>query len=154
MAEREVSRDRPVAAPDRRSGQDALLREAYEALRVELAGARERERERLAELAVLAALLCRRDDEIAQLERQGRWLRRAVKVLRAMKARRWWTGKGDARDTEARWLASAGVFDVGAYLAAYPDIARAGLDPLDHFLRFGLAENRLPVADDGKDGAA
>ena len=34
------------------------------------------------------------------------------------------------------------VFDTSAYLAANPDIAAAGLDPLDHYLRFGVYEGR------------
>ena len=35
-------------------------------------------------------------------------------------------------------------FDAGWYLARYPDVAAAGLDPLTHFLRFGVAEGRDP----------
>ena len=35
-------------------------------------------------------------------------------------------------------------FDAGWYSARYPDVAAAGLDPLTHFLRFGIAEGRDP----------
>jgi SAM-dependent methyltransferase len=35
-------------------------------------------------------------------------------------------------------------FDPYFYLAHYPDVAAAGVDPLDHYLRHGQAEGRLP----------
>jgi len=35
-------------------------------------------------------------------------------------------------------------FDPSWYLSAYPDVAEAGVDPLQHFLRFGLREWRQP----------
>jgi hypothetical protein len=39
---------------------------------------------------------------------------------------------------------SAG-FDPAFYLAQYPDIAAAGMDPLLHYVQFGRAEGRLPL---------
>lgn len=36
------------------------------------------------------------------------------------------------------------LFDSEWYLERYPDIARAGLDPLEHFIRNGAAEGRSP----------
>lgn len=36
------------------------------------------------------------------------------------------------------------LFDAEWYCARYPDISRANTDPLEHFLRFGLAEGRDP----------
>src|SRR5690554_6913725 len=36
------------------------------------------------------------------------------------------------------------VFSTRWYLERYPDVARAGLNPLVHFLRFGVHEGRLP----------
>jgi len=41
-------------------------------------------------------------------------------------------------------LAAGGLLDSGWYLNRYPDIAAAGADPLDHFLRFGGEEGRAP----------
>lgn len=35
-------------------------------------------------------------------------------------------------------------FDAPFYLATNPDVAAAGVDPLQHYLRFGRAEGRLP----------
>ena len=38
-------------------------------------------------------------------------------------------------------------FDTTAYLAAYPDVVAAQVDPLAHFLQFGIHEGRSPFAD-------
>lgn len=37
-------------------------------------------------------------------------------------------------------------FNAQWYLATYPDVAAAGIDPWQHYLRFGKAEGRLPFA--------
>jgi hypothetical protein len=38
-------------------------------------------------------------------------------------------------------------FDTAAYLAAYADVAAAGVNPLLHFLHFGIAEGRSAFGD-------
>lgn len=38
------------------------------------------------------------------------------------------------------------IFDAGWYLQQYPDVAAAGVEPLQHYLRFGRAEGRFPCA--------
>jgi GT2 family glycosyltransferase len=50
------------------------------------------------------------------------------------------TEEGLARDR--RLIELSGLFDTGFYLAEYPDVARAGFDPIDHYLKFGAQENR------------
>ena len=40
----------------------------------------------------------------------------------------------------------SGLFDEAWYLKTYPDVAQAGLDPVEHYLRFGAAEARNPSA--------
>ncbi|HWU03108.1 MAG TPA: hypothetical protein VN222_10250 [Novosphingobium sp.] len=42
-------------------------------------------------------------------------------------------------------LRAAGLFDTEAYLARNDDVARAGHDPLRHFLQNGLPEGRAPL---------
>ncbi|MGU3662324.1 hypothetical protein [Methylobacterium fujisawaense] len=37
-------------------------------------------------------------------------------------------------------------FDAGYYLEAYPDIRDSGVDPLEHFLKWGWREGRNPSA--------
>jgi serralysin len=39
-------------------------------------------------------------------------------------------------------------FDTLGYLTANPDVAAAGVDPLGHYLQFGIYEGR-PVVHDG-----
>lgn len=43
-----------------------------------------------------------------------------------------------------RVIEGSGLFDRNWYLANYQDVAEAGLDPLDHYLRFGAREGRDP----------
>ncbi len=38
----------------------------------------------------------------------------------------------------------SGLFDAAFYLERYPDIRRAGIDPLRHYMRHGAAEGRKP----------
>jgi hypothetical protein len=38
----------------------------------------------------------------------------------------------------------SGGFDPEWYLARNPDVARAGIDPLEHFLKHGQWEGRAP----------
>ena len=40
--------------------------------------------------------------------------------------------------------ATKAEFDAQWYLAAYPDVAQAGIDPWEHYLRHGAEEGRLP----------
>ena len=45
------------------------------------------------------------------------------------------------RKRRKRWIGGVG-FDRDWYLKEYPDIARAGIDPLDHYVRYGIKESR------------
>ena len=54
---------------------------------------------------------------------------------------------GDAAQTRARHfqlVTESGLFDSEYYLSAYPDIAAAGVNPLDHFFYYGYKEGRRP----------
>ncbi|MBL3527808.1 MAG: hypothetical protein JMN27_09570 [gamma proteobacterium endosymbiont of Lamellibrachia anaximandri] len=41
-------------------------------------------------------------------------------------------------------LKDSGLFDESWYLAEYPDVAEAGIDPIQHYLRYGASEGRNP----------
>ncbi len=41
-------------------------------------------------------------------------------------------------------LKDSGLFDETWYLAEYPDVAEAGIDPVQHYLRYGASEGRNP----------
>ena len=44
-------------------------------------------------------------------------------------------------------IAKSSLFSADWYLARYPDVAAAGMDPLEHYLRHGAAEGRDPGPD-------
>ena len=41
-------------------------------------------------------------------------------------------------------IRSSGCFDEDWYLSHYPDVARAGLDPVEHYVKYGWLEGRKP----------
>ena len=45
---------------------------------------------------------------------------------------------------EARAIASSGLFDDEWYLKQNPDVAAAGMSPIEHFVRYGAREGRNP----------
>ena len=53
-----------------------------------------------------------------------------------------WQFPGLLRDEHL--IRKSGLFDAGWYLTQYPDVQREGLDPLRHYLRYGVAEGRDP----------
>ncbi len=67
---------------------------------------------------------------------------RSVSSLRLLKARLR-PGPGGVLTAELR-TALEGEFDRDFYLAVYPDIRKAGLDPLEHYVRHGWGEGRDP----------
>lgn len=59
---------------------------------------------------------------------------------------RWWQRliRSHPPSGQARPAHPPADFDADWYLAAYPDVAAAGMDPWTHFVRHGQAEGRLP----------
>ena len=51
-----------------------------------------------------------------------------------------------AHDRDVRTIAASPWFDSRWYLAQYPDIEAAGVDPVEHFVSFGWREQRNPSA--------
>lgn len=51
---------------------------------------------------------------------------------------------GLRRRRDGRVLRESGLFDADWYLRSYPDVARAGFDPVAHFLAHGARERRNP----------
>jgi hypothetical protein len=50
-------------------------------------------------------------------------------------------------DPAYREIEKSGLFSAAWYLARYPDVARAGIDPLLHYIQYGAAEGRDPSPD-------
>jgi hypothetical protein len=81
---------------------------------------------------------------IAELKKRG--VRHLV-LSSARKAATWF-GSGANNDRtlqrQAAKIRASGLFDENWYLRTYPDVAQAGLDPVEHYVRFGFAEGRNP----------
>ncbi len=73
---------------------------------------------------------------------EAEWLRAVYALM--FDRPRWWFLMSDAwRSIKIRRrLRRRGLFDADAYLALYPDVANAGIDPLSHYISHGLAEGR------------
>jgi hypothetical protein len=69
---------------------------------------------------------------LGRLSRVGRRVL-ATRSTKPLKLWRW-----------ARVIAKSGQLDPAWYLATYPDIAGAGLDPIEHYFAYGAAEKRNP----------
>jgi hypothetical protein len=124
---------------------DGQLRE----IRGKLADAEDRalEREgqirvRFQEITTLTSLLRQQEQQRLEALDHVDWLRAVGERLRSMP--RWWVlmPKEQRQRRERECLKRAGLFDSAAYVARYPDVAVAGMDPLQHYLLHGLHEGR------------
>ena len=88
-----------------------------------------------------------RDQEIfaRQRDRELQWLANVHEVLRISTAG--WRGFMPTfllRRYQFAALRRRGLFDSSAYLERYPDVAKAGFDPLVHYIKHGIYEGREP----------
>lgn len=77
-----------------------------------------------------------------QHARHARWLEDVAVVLAAEP---WWWGlvpAGWHRSLRDRKLHEMGLFDAGEYLKINKDVESSGMDPLVHYVRHGIKENR------------
>jgi len=103
--------------------------------------------QRFREIAELTELLAERQGIEARLLQQLDWLRAAGTAL--LNGSTTWKGRllgilpaSFHRKRQRRRLMERGLFDEAAYLAANPDVAADGADPLRHYLEHGIGENR------------
>ena len=54
---------------------------------------------------------------------------------------------GRAGNPDSKLIRRSGLFDPRWYLERYPDVAQSGMDPIGHFLDFGVGEGRDPGPD-------
>jgi hypothetical protein len=54
------------------------------------------------------------------------------------------TASSNKVSDQHKTIAESGLFDADWYLTTYPDVAAAGLDPIDHYLNHGASEGRNP----------
>lgn len=144
LQEKETSLAETQAASAR---MEAEIREAAEQSQVEKGAAESQLNERFREIAKLSGLLREREALASRSSDEAEWLQEAGSILLANTS----TRKGRLLGLlpaalnykrQQRLLKRKGLFDGDAYLAAYPDVANEGADPLRHYLKHGIKENR------------
>jgi hypothetical protein len=134
-------------AGDAHREREADLMAALENSRSENEVSKSRLNERFNEIASLTSMLAEREASDRQAREDLTWLRETTAILLNNSR----TAKGHlARILPAvfqvkrqrRLLKQRGLFDGDAYLAANADVAADGVDPLQHYLKHGLSENR------------
>ena len=74
--------------------------------------------------------------------REPVWLKREKRSGVSPKSPGFWRRlERSIRKRRKRWIGGVG-FDRDWYLKEYPDVVRAGIDPLDHYIHFGIQEGR------------
>jgi hypothetical protein len=99
--------------------------------------------ERISEIAQLSNLLRLREQDVSVKSEHSDWLQQVMPVI--MHTSWWWNMMPNAWRMERRYrrLSKRGLFDKTSYLNRYPDVAAAGIDPLQHYIKHGMAEGRL-----------
>lgn len=105
--------------------------------------------ERFKELATLTNLLREQENRVLEQQRRTEEAEEHLRWLSALDERTrsqpgWWSlmPKSWRQAREHRRLKANGLFDAEAYLAANPDVAAEGVDPLKHYVRHGIHEKR------------
>jgi hypothetical protein len=102
------------------------------------------------ETAVVQAKPKALEAELKQVRSTGPWkvVRKAVLAVgKSLGIASKWRKGGTEREDLHRHielLTASELFDRNWYLAAYPDVARAGINPAQHYLRHGAKEGRDP----------
>ncbi len=102
--------------------------------------------DRFSEIATLSRFLRDAEDEAKHAKGETEWLRQVV----AMFYQGGWRNHLIAllpnsirRSIVAKRLKQQKLFDTAAYLQAYTDVAKAGVDPLAHYINHGMKEGRV-----------
>jgi lipopolysaccharide biosynthesis protein len=144
-----ASLDRDKNAADAREAQMLYEQMKLDAVRCTVAADSAREETRLVRLewdaakaemdAVTGSLIWR----MTQPLRIGLTYTKNLQIVRAIKRKSARGSRSKFRKIRQR-IMSSGLFDATYYLAANPDVAKSGSDPLSHFLLFGWREARDP----------
>lgn len=113
--------------------------------------------DRFRELATLTKLLDERDRQLVAKEKQIEGQKKRVMQLKetvSWKAtaplrtlvRPFNKSRKESRAIKAKiaLIEQSGLFDRLWYLSQYPDVAKSGADPIEHYLRYGAAEGKNP----------
>lgn len=85
--------------------------------------------------------VCQEADE---LNRKASWLSSLSQTLVLAQPQWGMMPSSWARKHRDKSLKAENIFDVQGYLAHYPDVAGSGIDPVLHYIRYGINENRSP----------
>ena len=125
----------------------ARLGEAEQELRGELAAAAVERTERFDEIATMTRML----REAERKQSTGHGSSDAAKgIALVLQGLPWWWAllpKSLRNKRKFARLRRQGLFDSDRYLQIYPDVAAERMDPLEHYLRHGMAENRTSAID-------
>lgn len=122
-----------------------------ESFRIDLQSAAQEHRSALSaryeEIAALTRLL--RGAEAAAGDRStgNDWVHAVAVTINMMPS--WWMLLPKSMRNKKRYarLRQKGLFDGERYLQVYPDVVAENMDPLDHYLRHGMAEGRMRCVD-------
>ena len=79
-----------------------------------------------------------------RVTRPVRWIGAHASLARQLRRALGQIRRVAGRPSELDLIASSGLFDRGWYLEKNPDVRKAGMDPVLHYLRYGGAEGRDP----------
>ena len=117
--------------------------ELHRAREIELHEANSRLEEYFKEITRLSQLVLEKDASLTAEAAKREWLQKVTALWSNQP--RWWILM--PRKLRQKWLhrrlLRRGLFDVVAYLDRYPDVAATGLDPIEHYMRHGIDENRM-----------
>lgn len=141
---------RITALSDEVREKDVSIRQAHEALetsRAEKRAVDTKLQERFDELASLTRMLAEVEAREHQARADADWLREAGAVLldgygRKKRGLLALLPASIHAKRQRRLLKQMGLFDEEAYLASNPDVAAEGADPLSHYVKHGIAEDR------------
>jgi len=94
------------------------------------------------QLAAEQAALQQATEELARLRASASW--RMTAPLRKIGGATRRTPRDNGTDGDLALVRGTELFDVAWYLASNPDVAAAGIDPAEHYLRHGAYEGRDP----------
>jgi hypothetical protein len=94
------------------------------------------------EIAQLTRMLRQSEEDMSATQDDIQWLQSVADLLSNYPA--WWhfLPRKWLDKRIHRRLATRGLFNKQTYLERYPDVAAAGLEPLQHYLSHGMAEKR------------
>jgi glycosyltransferase involved in cell wall biosynthesis/SAM-dependent methyltransferase len=137
--------------------EEAQAREELAAARRESSEAREATAREQASVGELRAELADARSALRAQKYQARHglepsARDLARILRSVPARQWLLPPSAARTVRALWrrrgvaraVEETGLFDRKYYLARNGDVARSGIDPVEHYVAHGAAEGRDP----------